>query len=345
MSFKMPTPLALGEVSPGTSIERSFSSSSLRESPSKQGSGRTPQKSFGRQPARVAAAPVSPVVSAPAPAPSVTPSEVSSSITLSVDDTALFARRLRDETARDLPTIEDEGDLHEQENAGLRVELETLRQELQDLREASSKVTPACKQLRVWNGRSNYSDRARRPSEQNDDVWQRDNARLKEQLATANAREAAQQEQQEQLRIRDDQLALSRQEVRELQDKVEADRTAATHAPPAPAPAEEAGSSGLGRERDLLKLVVQLVGASNVRAVLRETPNASPGQLRDALVRLRCPQCRHLSPSRSSSPTKATGTGHVGSLHQMLFGTSSRPPSPTALRFNSTGSRSPHLQQ
>ncbi|KAG3017647.1 hypothetical protein PC121_g11923 [Phytophthora cactorum] len=306
MSFKKPTTSTLGGLS---SVERSFSSSSLLTSPSKQGSAspRIPQKSFGRQPARVAATPVSPVAAAPA-APVVARTDTSSSITLSLDDTE-FAHGLQQEVMRDSPSIEDKVD-HKQENTDLRAELEVLRQELQDLLEASSK---------------------------NDEVWQRDNARLKEQLSAAIAREASQQEL---IRIRDDQLALCREELRELQEhqlNVEEERAAVTHPP-----AEDAGTSGLGRERELLKLVVQLVGAANVRTVLRENSNASPSQLRQALVRLRCSQCRLLSPSRAKSPSKSTGSGSSESLHKMLFGTSSQPPSPTAIRFNSMGPRSPH---
>lgn len=176
---------------------------------------------------------------------------------------------------------------------------------------------------------------------QNDETWQRDNARLKEQLKAASAREATQEEQ---LRARDDQLAICRQELRELQEhqlKLEQDQ----RTPPVPLPVEDAGNSGLGRERDLLKLVVKLVGASNVRSVLRENPNASPAQLREALVHLRCPQCRRLSPaSRANSPPKSTDVGHTESLHELLFGASRspRPPSPTSIRFNSMGSRTPH---
>ncbi|KAK1942119.1 hypothetical protein P3T76_006441 [Phytophthora citrophthora] len=142
-------------------------------------------------------------------------------------------------------------------------------------------------------------------------------------LAAANAREITQQEQ---LRIRDDQLILCRQELHELQEhqlKVEEQQSTRP-------PAEESGSSGFGHERELLKLVVQLVGASNVRAVLRDNPNASPAQLREALIRLRCPQCKRVSPAAKGSD----------SLHQMLFGTSTRPPPPTAIRSNSMSSRS-----
>ncbi|KAG1712310.1 hypothetical protein DVH05_000057 [Phytophthora capsici] len=281
MSFKTPPSLTIG-----TTIERSFSSSSLR-SPAKS-SGRAPQKSFGRLPVRVAAAPISPVTATPAPV--VAESEEVSNLPLSVDDTQ-FTRALEQEIARDLPQKEDDGD-HEKENNELCVELDMLRQELRDLRDASSK---------------------------NDEVWRRDNARLKEQLTAANARETAQQEQ---LRIRDDQLILCRQELRELQEH----QLKAEEKSTRPPPAEEAGSSGLGHERELLKLVVQLVGASNVRAVLRDNPTASPAQLRETLVRLRCPQCKRVS----APPVKGSD-----SLHKMLFGTSARPPSPTAIRFNS----------
>ncbi|KAL3671145.1 hypothetical protein V7S43_004326 [Phytophthora oleae] len=291
MSFKMPPSLTIG-----TSIERSFSSSSLR-SPAKGSASpsRTPQKSFGRAPARVAAAPVSPIAT---PAPVVPESEEDSHLPLSVDDTQ-FAPGLQQEIAQDLPPIEAEVD-HEQENSELRDELDVLRQELRDLHESSSK---------------------------NDEVWQRDNARLKEQLTAANAREAVQLEQ---LHIRDNQLTLCRQELRELQDhQLKVKKEQSTRAL-----AEEAGSSGLGHERELLKLVVQLVGSSNVRAVLHENPNASPAQLREALVRLRCPQCQRVSPP----PAKSTGSD---SLHKMLFGTSARPPSPTAIRLKSRSSRSP----
>ncbi|ETP38882.1 hypothetical protein F442_13622 [Phytophthora nicotianae P10297] len=302
MSFKEPSSPTLEGIS---FVERSFSSSSLITSPMKQSSaGRIPQKSFGRQPVRVAAVPAS-HVAAPAPAPVVARTYTSSSITLSLDDTELV-REFQQEVSRDLPMIEDKTDL-KNENTELRAKLEVLQHELQDLLEASSK---------------------------NDEVWQRDNARLKEQLSAANAREATQQEQ---LRIRDDQLALCREELRELQEyqlSVEEERTAAGHTP-----VEDAGSSGLGRERDLLKLIVQLVGAANVRAVLREDPNASPGQLREALVRLRCSHC---SSSRTKSPPKSTGGNHTDSLHKMLFGTSARTPSPTAIRFNSMGPGSPH---
>ncbi|GMF27733.1 unnamed protein product [Phytophthora lilii] len=218
----MPTPtLSLSSLSESsTSIERSFSSPSLRASPTKQSKaspGRMPQKSFGRQPARVAAAPVSTVPAAPAATSSVDASSSSPSV-----DTEL-ARGSRHESTCELLAIEDGTD-HEQENTELQAEVEVLRQELQDLRDASSKV------------------------------WQRENARLKEQLAASSKREAAQQEQ---LRVRDDQLALCRQELRELQDhqlKVEEE-----HAARVPPPVEDAGSSGLGRERELLKLVVRLL--------------------------------------------------------------------------------------
>ncbi|KAL4116399.1 hypothetical protein PRIC2_011853 [Phytophthora ramorum] len=305
----MPTPsLSLGSIgvsslwsSPGSALERSYSSSSLRASP-KASPGRVPQKSFGRQPARVAAAPVSPNAS---PSFAATADESSSS-TVSLND-AEFAQSFRQELARDLPTIQDEVD-HEKEATDLRAELDALRKDLQDLRDASSK---------------------------NDEAWQRENIRLKEQLTAANSREAAQQEQ---LCVGADQLALCRQELLDLQEhqlKVEDER--ATLVPP---PIEDAGSSGLGRERDLLKLVVQLVGAPNVRAVLRENPNARPAQLREALVGLRCTQCRLLSPSPSL--TKTTGS-NADSLHKMLFGVVSRPASPTATRSSSTGARSPHL--
>uniref|UniRef100_H3H2B0 Uncharacterized protein n=1 Tax=Phytophthora ramorum TaxID=164328 RepID=H3H2B0_PHYRM len=223
----MPTPsLSLGSIgvssswsSPGSTLERSYSSSSLRASP-KASPGRVPQKSFGRQPARVAAAPVSPNAS---PSFAATADE-SSSLTVSLND-AEFAQSFRQELARDLPTIQDEVD-HEKEATDLRAELDALRKELQDLRDASSK---------------------------NDEAWQRENIRLKEQLTAANSREAAQQEQ---LCVGADQLALCRQELLDLQEhqlKVEDER--ATLVPP---PIEDAGSSGLGRERDLLKLVVQL---------------------------------------------------------------------------------------
>ncbi|KAL4165415.1 hypothetical protein KRP22_014126 [Phytophthora ramorum] len=185
----MPTPsLSLGSIgvssswsSSGSTLERSYSSSSLRASP-KASPGRVPQKSFGRQPARVAAAPVSPNAS---PSFAATADESSSS-TVSLND-AEFAQSFRQELARDLPTIQDEVD-HEKEATDLRAELDALRKELQDLRDASSK---------------------------NDEAWQRENIRLKEQLTAANSREAAQQEQ---LCVGADQLALCRQELLDLQE-------------------------------------------------------------------------------------------------------------------------------
>ncbi|KAE9015416.1 hypothetical protein PF011_g7620 [Phytophthora fragariae] len=306
----MPTPtLSLGSLTASSSVsslERSYSSSSLRASPSKASPGRMPQKSFGRLPVRVAAEPVSPTP----PPPIVTRSDDLSSVALSTDDGEI-PRGVRQEIACD-PPLEADVD-HEQEKTKLRTEVEALRQELRELRGASSK---------------------------NDETWQRDNARLKEQLKAASTREAAQEEQ---LRIREDQLALCRQELRDLQqhqDKLEDEQRSV----PVPPAVEDAGSFGLGQERELLKLVVKLVGTSNVRSVLRENPNATPAQLRDALIRLRCPQCRRLSPSsRTNSPPKSTDVGHSESLHELLFGANRSPrlPSPTATRFNSVGSRSP----
>ncbi|KAE9348335.1 hypothetical protein PF008_g7387 [Phytophthora fragariae] len=300
----MPTPtLSLGSLTASSSVsslERSYSSSSLRASPSKASPGRMPQKSFGRLPVRVAAEPVSPTP----PPPIVTRSDDLSSVALSTDDGEI-PRGVRQEIACD-PPLEADVD-HEQEKTKLRTEVEALRQELRELRGASSK---------------------------NDETWQRDNARLKEQLKAASTREAAQEEQ---LRIREDQLALCRQELRDLQqhqDKLEDEQRSV----PVPPAVEDAGSSGLGQERELLKLVVKLVGTSNVRSVLRENPNATPAQLRDALIRLRCPQCRRLSPSsRTNSPPKSTDVGHSESLHELLFGANRSPrlPSPTATRFNS----------
>ncbi|KAE8977278.1 hypothetical protein PR002_g25065 [Phytophthora rubi] len=303
----MPTPtLSLGSLTASSSVsslERSYSSSSLRASPSKASPGRMPQKSFGRLPVRVAAEPVSPTP----PPPIVTRSDDLSSVALSTEDGEI-PRGVRQEIACD-PPLEADAD-HEQEKTKLRTEVEALRQELRELRGASSK---------------------------NDETWQRDNARLKEQLKAASTREAAQEEQ---LRIREDQLALCRQELRDLQQhqvKLEDEQRSV----PVPPAVEDAGSSGLGQERELLKLVVKLVGTSNVRSVLRENPNATPAQLRDALIRLRCPQCRRLSPSsRTNSPPKSTDIGHSESLHELLFGANRSPrlPSPTATRFNSVGS-------
>ncbi|KAE9288013.1 hypothetical protein PR003_g25911 [Phytophthora rubi] len=283
----MPTPtLSLGSLTASSSVsslERSYSSSSLRASPSKASPGRMPQKSFGRLPVRVAAEPVSPTP----PPPIVTRSDDLSSVALSTEDGEI-PRGVRQEIACD-PPLEADAD-HEQEKTKLRTEVEALRQELRELRGASSK---------------------------NDETWQRDNARLKEQLKAASTREAAQEEQ---LRIREDQLALCRQELRDLQQhqvKLEDEQRSV----PVPPAVEDAGSSGLGQERELLKLVVKLVGTSNVRSVLRENPNATPAQLRDALIRLRCPQCRRLSPSsRTNSPPKSTDIGHSESLHELLTG-------------------------
>ncbi|GMF43154.1 unnamed protein product [Phytophthora fragariaefolia] len=287
----MPTPTLNPGPSPVSSLERSFSSSSLRVSPSKVASpGRMPQKSFGRLPARVAAAPVSPT----RPPPIETHTDDLYSVAHDSDDSDI-----EHEARQEIPTViprKDDGADHDRENANhdqekakLQAEIEALQQELRDLRDASSK---------------------------------RDNARLKEQLKEASVREAAQEEQ---LGIRDDQLTLCRQELRELQMH----QLKLENAAPARPAVDESGSSGLGRERELLKLVVRLVGSSNVRTVLRENPNATPTQLHDALVR-RCTQYRHLSPSmRSTSPPKSAGTTQAESLHELLFGARSpRPPSP-----------------
>lgn len=114
-------------------LDRSLSSSSLRTSPSP---GRMRQKSFGRQPARVAAAPVSPT----RPPSIVTRSEDLSSVALSNDDGEVTLG-VHQEMASDLPTAEDDVD-HEEEKGKLRAEIEDLQQELRDLRDASEKVRP-----------------------------------------------------------------------------------------------------------------------------------------------------------------------------------------------------------
>ncbi|KAK1942120.1 hypothetical protein P3T76_006442 [Phytophthora citrophthora] len=150
MSFNVPPSLTVG-----TTIERSFSSSSLR-SPAKNSASpsRTPQKSFGRLPARVAAAPVSPVIATPAPV--VAESEEISNLPLSVDDTH-FTLDFEQENAQDLQEKEEVNQEHEDNK--LHVELDVLRQELRDLREASSKVIKVLVLNRIQYGLTQVSCR------------------------------------------------------------------------------------------------------------------------------------------------------------------------------------------
>ncbi|OWY91461.1 hypothetical protein PHMEG_00039951, partial [Phytophthora megakarya] len=213
---------------------RSSPSPSLGSSPSRQSTaspGSLRQKSFGRQLARVPAF-VSAVASASVPVEAEL--ENSSSLTVSLEDTDNF----HDESTRALAPAEHNVG-YDQENTDLRTEVEILRQQLQDLHNASSKLISLTCQ-----------------SDQNDEVWQRENARLKGQLTAANAREEAQQDQ---LRICVDQLALCRQELRELQDQLKTEEHRHVPVEHRHVPVEHAGSSGLGRERDLLKLIAQLV--------------------------------------------------------------------------------------
>ncbi|RLN46745.1 hypothetical protein BBJ28_00023663 [Nothophytophthora sp. Chile5] len=218
------------------------------------------------------------------------------------------------------PQTMDDGEEQEKETSTQDAEIQALRQELSDLREASH--------------------------EQNDEAWRRENARLREQLTAASTRETAQLEQ---LQACEDELIMCRQELHDLQEqqpKPEAPAAARLRSSPSAAGA----SSALGRERALLQLIVQLVGAAKVRVVLHDHPNVSPSQLREQLLQLRCPSCSGTAPSpplslssristsRRPEPVQASDSK---SLHQLLFAPCRKSPSPPT-RLSSSRSQRPN---
>lgn len=139
------------------------------------------------------------------------------------------------------------------------------------------------------------------PVAQSEEAWRRENARLREQLAAASKREAVQTQQ---LNSYEAQLAGYELEIEQLQKlaaKAAATRQASLPKPPARI-ADDALSISM-RERELLRLVIELAGKDSVRTLLRENPHASPIDLRHALVQLRQQQQQQQQPSRQAPPS------------------------------------------
>ncbi|GAB9476324.1 hypothetical protein Gpo141_00013391 [Globisporangium polare] len=93
-------------------------------------------------------------------------------------------------------------------------------------------------------------------SAESEEAWRRENARLREQLAAASKREVAQIQQ---LKSYEAQLAGCKQELEQLR------KLAATESPPSPA--HSTTNDALlpsARERELLRLVIELVGKASI---------------------------------------------------------------------------------
>lgn len=139
-------------------------------------------------------------------------------------------------------------------------------------------------------------------SNQVEAAWKRENMRLREQLASASQREAAQRQQ---LRTCEDNLAMCLQELEELKHQLQQKQ------PSKALVDSDSSAECAARERAMLQFVLELVGRDRVQVLLNEIPDASPAQLRLEILQLVRTQ-QHVSAAplvpRSIAPTQRAST-------------------------------------